>query len=120
MAVRVDFSVSPLGDSQFYVRSGLGNSLAISIESVNAPGYFLRTNLGAIVLAPNDGTIQFAGDATWWLRPGLADSSWISFESFNHPNNYIGRKFGVMALIAAADIRNNRARGDATFSPQGS
>jgi GH43 family beta-xylosidase len=120
MAVRVDFSVSPLGDSLFYVRSGLGNSLAISIESVNAPGYFLRTYLGAIVLAPNDGTIQFAGDATWWLRPGLADSSWISFESFNHPNNYIGGKFGVMALIAAADIRNNRARGDATFSPQGS
>lgn len=112
---RVDVTVSPLADGQFYVLPGLADSEAVSIQSVNFGGYFLRHEGNAIVFALSDGSVEFDADATWWLTPGLADSDWISFESYNRPNFYIGQQFGVMALIELTDNLSDAAREDATF-----
>jgi hypothetical protein len=115
VTARVDFTVDPPTDGQFYVLPGMADAQAVSIEAANMPGYFLQHQNNAIVFAPNDGTAAFAEAATWWLRPGLADKNWMSFESYNQPGSYIGQKFGVMALVKLAEITTERARNDATF-----
>jgi GH43 family beta-xylosidase len=115
LIARVDLAINPLADSQFHLKPGLADSEAISIESINLPGYFLRHQDNAIVFSLDDGTESFEADATWWMRPGLADENWISFESYNQPGSYIGKMFGVMALVAVTDATSGAAREDATF-----
>lgn len=112
---RVDVVINPLADSQFIVVPGLADPAAVSIESLNLPGHFLRHENNTIVFAVSDGTAEFDQAATWWLRPGLADESGISFESWNRAGSYIGRQFGVMALIEFTDSTSDAAREDATF-----
>ncbi|GAB4424918.1 MAG: hypothetical protein Kow00106_21650 [Anaerolineae bacterium] len=102
-------------DTQFIIRPGLADAAAVSIESVNFPGFFLRHRDNAIWLSADDHAESFQEDATWWLRPGLADPDWISFESFSRPGSYIGMKFGVLALVPLADMTTDAARGEATF-----
>ncbi|MFN8447407.1 MAG: family 43 glycosylhydrolase [Anaerolineae bacterium] len=102
-------------DAQFFVRQGLADPDAISIESVNFPGFFLRHQGNTLVLSADDTSDSFAADATWWIRDGLADSAWMSFESYNLPNSYIGRKFGVTVLIELTDSTTDVQREDATF-----
>jgi hypothetical protein len=108
-------ATNPAEDSQFAVMPGLADPAAVSFESVNFPGFYMRQQSNVIVLTPDDNTETFAGDATWWLRPGLADSSWTSLESYNHPGSYIGKKFGIMALVEVTSTTPDRAREDATF-----
>lgn len=112
---RLDYAVTPIADSQFIVRPGLADPDAISIESVNFPGFVVRQQQNSIVLTPDDGTDSFAGDATWWITPGIADDDWISFESYSQPGKVIGRLFGVVALVDRASITTDGARKDATF-----
>ncbi|HUN05931.1 MAG TPA: family 43 glycosylhydrolase [Aggregatilineales bacterium] len=119
VAVRVDFTINPAMDARFFLRSGLAETAAVSIEAANMPGYYLRHQGNAIVFAPNDGSAEFAAAATWWRRPGLADPNWTSFESYSQPGKYIGQQFGVMALVDQAAISTNRARADATFQLEG-
>ena len=106
---------SPLADSQFVLVPGLADPTAISIESVNFPGFYLRHQNNVIVLSADDGSESFNGDATWWIRPGLADGSWISFESYSQPGSYIGKKFGITALMQLTPDTKNAALEDATF-----
>ena len=106
-------------DARFFLRSGLAETAAVSIEAANMPGYYLRHQGNSIVFAPNDGSDEFAAAATWWRRPGLADPNWTSFESYSQPGKYIGQQFGVMALVDQAAITTNRARADATFQLEG-
>ena len=113
--VRVDVTVEPLADSQFHVLPGLADPDAISIRSINLPGYFLRREGNTILFAPSDGTEAFNQDATWWVRPGLADSDWISLEAYSQPGYVIGRQFGVLALVQASDNMTQAMREDATF-----
>jgi hypothetical protein len=112
---RIDSVVVPLADSQFVIVPGLADPEAISIESVNFPGFYLRQHRNSILLTPDDGTEGFQADATWWIRPGQADSSWISFESYSQPGKYISRMLGVMALVEMKDTTTDREREDATF-----
>lgn len=114
MFARIDFNVTPLSDSQFYVVPGLADPSAISIRSVNFPAHLLRVEGKLITLAPDDGTVEFAESATWWLREGLADSEWISLESYSVPDHYIGRQFGVAALVAESEM-TDIMRAEATF-----
>ena len=114
-AVRVDFAADSVADSEFVVVPGLADPEAVSIESVNFPGYYLRHQNNVIVLSANDRSESFNADATWWIRPGLADSDWISFESYNHPGHYMGQRFGVMALVELTDATTQAEREDATF-----
>jgi GH43 family beta-xylosidase len=113
--IRVDCGMGVLADSQFVVVPGLADSTAVSFESINFPGFFIRHKNKSIILSPYDGTESFDSDATWWLRPGLADESWTSFESYNQPDSYMGKMFGVMALVELAALNTDIAREDATF-----
>jgi GH43 family beta-xylosidase len=113
--LRLDFEVNPIEDSQFLIVEGLADETAISIESVNLPGYFVRHEGNALVMSPNDGTESFEGDVTWWIRTGLADESMITFESYNQAGHYIGQMMGVLALVEVTDSSTQRVREDATF-----
>ncbi len=112
---RVDVSPSPLADSQFWVMPGLADPDAISIRSINLPGYFLRHEDNVLVFAPNDGSEAFAEAATWWVRDGLADPDWASYEAYNQEGRYIGQRFGVMALVEDNATMTDAMREDATF-----
>lgn len=113
--VQFDYNPNPLADSQFVLVPGLADPEAISIESANFPGYFLRHQGNALYLSTDDQGETFAGDATWWIRPGLADETWISIESYNQPESYIGKMFNVPALLPLTNLQTNLARSDATF-----
>jgi hypothetical protein len=115
MSFRVDFSADDVANSQFVVVPGLADPEAVSIESVNIPGYYVRHQDNIISLNANDRSETFGADATWWIRPGLADSAWISFESYNQPGSYIGQQFGIVALVEVTDETPERVLGDATF-----
>lgn len=114
VVARIDL-MSDAADSEFYVVPGLADPKAVSIQSVNLPGHYLRHKGNAIVFDTSDGSPEFNADATWWLKPGLADDTWISFESYNQTGSFIGKKFGVLALIKEAEIKTKGAREDATF-----
>lgn len=110
--VRIDPNVSPLQDSQFRIMPGLADSSAVSFQSVNYPGYYLRHQNYDFVLAPYDGTAQFAADATFRQVAGLASSSWTSFQSYNHPNHYL-RHYAYQLRLDP--ITTATERSDATF-----
>src|SRR5690606_27885173 len=103
VVARIDVDPSPIGDSQFWVLPGLADPDAVSIRSINLPGYFMVHQNNAIVFAPNDGTEEFAESATWHLREGLANPDWVSFEAYNRENFYVSQRFGVMALVENND-----------------
>jgi GH43 family beta-xylosidase len=102
-------------DAQFVLRPGLADPEAISIESVNYPGYFVRQQDNLIVLATDDRTESFNADATWYLRPGLADEKAVSIESYALPGSFIGKHSIITALIKEADMKGDLGRKDATF-----
>ncbi|GAB3003194.1 glycoside hydrolase family 43 protein [Saccharothrix stipae] len=110
--VRIDPDVSPLQDSQFRIMPGLADSSAVSFESVNYPGYYLRHVNYDFVLASYDGTTQFQADATFRQVAGLASSTWSSFQSYNYPDRYIRHHDYQLKLDPAATAI---ARNDATF-----
>ena len=112
---RVDVNVSPIEDAEFWLVPGLADPSAVSIRSINLPGYFLRHENNTIVFAPSDGSEAFAESATWWLREGLADADWISFEAYNQAGFYISQRFGVMALVENNATMTDTMREDATF-----
>lgn len=110
---RLDFNVT--ADSEFILRPGLADESAVSIESVNFPGFYIRQQDNVIWLSADDHTENYAADATWWIRRGLADTTGLSFESFSRPHFYIGQRFGVTALVELTDTMSDRMRQDATF-----
>lgn len=112
--LRYDSARTSLADSQFVVVPGLADPAAISIESVNFPGFYVRQSNNAIMLTPDDHTDGFAADATWWVRPGLADETWISLESYARPGSYMSRMLGATALVPL-DSMSETAREDGTF-----
>ncbi|MET9225729.1 family 43 glycosylhydrolase [Lentzea sp. NPDC003310] len=109
---RVEAGVSPLADSQFKVVTGLAGSGAVSLESTNFPGYFLRHRNNELWVERNDGSTLFRNDASFTQRAGLAASSAVSFESVNFPGLYLRNTGGLLNLQAAGDAQ---ARTDATF-----
>lgn len=113
--VRVDFAANAVPDTQFIIVPGLADPEAVSIESLNFPGYFLRHQNNVIWLQADDNSESFDADATWHIVPGLADDEWISFESYNQPDSYIGQRFGITALIPERAITTDVMREDATF-----
>ncbi|QRN94101.1 AbfB domain-containing protein [Archangium violaceum] len=104
--------ISPAEDAEWRLVPGLANASAISIESVNYPGYYLRHRDGQIWMDANNGTALFQADATWWKRAGLADSTRISFETYNFPGSYMRHRGG---LLYSEPISTSLDRSDATF-----
>jgi GH43 family beta-xylosidase len=111
--MRLDFITN--GDAQFVVQPGNADPEAVSFESVNFPGFFLRHQNNILTISPDDLSDDYAASTTWWMRPGVADETLISFEPYSQPGSYIGVKFGVLALVKAAELTTDRAREDATF-----
>ncbi|UII19763.1 family 43 glycosylhydrolase [Fulvivirga ligni] len=93
---RIDAGVSPLGDGQFKMVPGLADPNAVSLESVNYPGHFLRHRNGEIWMDPNYGDNLYKNDATWWVRPGLSNAAGMSFESYNFPGNFIRHRGSLL------------------------
>ncbi len=116
--LRLDTGVTPLADAQFVIVPGLADAEAVSIESANFPGFYLRHQNNAIRMSADDGTAEFAAAATWRVVPGLADPDAISFESTSQPGYYIGEMFGTVALAALDASSPIRAREAATFVEQ--
>lgn len=110
---RIDESVSPVEDSQFRVVPGLASSTAVSFESVNFPGRFLRhRGNNEIWLDANDGSAAFRSNATWHRRAGLANGSWSSYESFDAPAQYMRHSNFLMVMGMVAGTLQ---QADATF-----
>jgi hypothetical protein len=112
MDLRIDPSVSPAADSQFRLVPGLASSSAVSFESVNYPGHFLRHVDYDFVLAPRESGGTFNADATFNRVAGLADAAWSSFTSYNYPTRYI-RHYGYVLRLDPVSTTQERA--DATF-----
>jgi hypothetical protein len=91
----------------------LADPAAISFESINYPGYYLRHQNFQIKLHKNDGSRLFQEDATFRKVSGLADYSKFSFESLNYPNYFIRHKnFLLYIERGSGDLYRN----DTTFS----
>ena len=64
---RIDpYPFDPYADAQWRLRPGLANASGLSLESVNAPGRYLRHANYVLALAANDGSATFAADATFY------------------------------------------------------
>ena len=112
---RIDQSISPIQDSHFRVVPGLASSSAVSFESVNFPGRFLRHRNNEIWLDANDGSDTFRSAATWHRRAGLANASWSSYESYNMPARYM-RHSGFLMILGT--VSGSLQQADATFLEQ--
>lgn len=102
-----------VASSQFRVVPGLAHPDAISLESIDRPGSYLRHRDGLIWLEASDQSAEFAADATWWQRPGLADRDLLSLESYSAPGQYMRQREGQLSLSA---IANESDAADATFA----
>jgi hypothetical protein len=112
---RIDQTVTPIQDSQFRVVPGLASPGAVSFESVNFPGRFLRHRNNEIWLDPSDGSASFRAAATWYRRAGLANGSWSSYESYNSPARYM-RHSGFLMILGT--VAGSLQQADATFREQ--
>jgi GH43 family beta-xylosidase len=99
---RVDVSIMPYSDSEFIVVPGLADASAVSLESANFPGWYLRHSDNQIWLDPLEDSDVFRSSATWWQRPGLADSSGVSFEVYSSPDSYIQQRSQLLLLFPVA------------------
>ncbi|MFJ5987051.1 family 43 glycosylhydrolase [Lentzea sp. NPDC092896] len=109
---RLEATVSPLADSQFKLVTGLAGSGAVSLESTNFPGYYLRHRDNELWVERSDGSTLFRNDASFTQRAGLAAASAVSFESVNFPGRHIRVSNGLLYLQAVSDAQG---RADATF-----
>lgn len=101
-----------LKSSQWKLVNGLADSNAVSFESVDQPGYYLRHKDGKVIISQNDGTDLFKNDATWIMHEGLSDTSGNSFETYNYSGQYI-RHYNSYLIISS--ITTDLDKLDATF-----
>jgi len=115
-AARIDpYPFDPYADAQWRLRPGLANSSAVSFESVNYPGQYLRHSNYVVILASNDGSSGFAADATFHRTAGLADGGWSSFRSHNFSNYYLRHANYVLRIDPLSVSSSATDRADATF-----
>ncbi|MFE4691412.1 family 43 glycosylhydrolase [Streptomyces sp. NPDC056749] len=108
---RVDADVTPYADMRWKVVPGLADPAAVSLESVNFPGTFLRQRDGEVWIDQRTDDAGFRADATWRRVPGLSDRSLVSFESFGSPGLHLRHRDALLYVeeVTAAD------RPEATF-----
>ncbi|MEU1211969.1 family 43 glycosylhydrolase [Streptomyces sp. NPDC005790] len=108
---RVDPDVTPYADMQWKVVPGLADPSAVSLESVNFPGSFLRQRDGEVWIGTRTDDAGFHADATWRRVPGLSDRSLTSFESYGEPGHFLRHRDALLYAerVAPAD------RAEATF-----
>ncbi|HWU11621.1 MAG TPA: family 43 glycosylhydrolase [Streptomyces sp.] len=108
---RVDPDVTPHADMRWKVVPGLADPSAVSLESVNFPGNFLRQRDGEVWIDTRTDDAAFRAESTWRRVPGLSDRSLASFESYSTPGSYLRHRDALLYVerVAPAD------RPDATF-----
>jgi hypothetical protein len=102
-------------DSTFKLIEGLADRRAVTFESVNFPGFYLRHRSFRIHLEHSDGTDTFKEDATFWLEAGNAnplEPGAASFRSFNYPGRFI-RHTNFQLWLQEGDDRQFKE--DSTF-----
>ena len=109
---KVEPDVANLADSQYRIMPGLAGTGAVSLESANFPGYYLRDRDSEVWVEQDDGSEGFARDATFHRRTGLADASGVSFESYARAGAYI-RHYDFELRVDAVNTATGRA--DATY-----
>lgn len=110
--VRIDWSVNPPGDGEFVIVPGLADPEAVSIQSANFPGFYMRYRNEKIWIRPYDETPEFDAEATWIMQEGLTDAEGISFESFDQPGMFLMVKDTVINLMP---VETDEDRENATF-----
>ena len=105
-------------DGTFTVRAALnGQAGAVSFESTNYPGHYLRHQNFRLKLHRNDGQDLFKKDASFILRPGLNGLlGTASFEAVNAPGSFI-RHSNFHLWINSSD-GSDLFKQDATFRPR--
>ena len=78
---RLDGSALYRKDACFIPRHGLANSIYVSFESVNYPGYYLRHQNYLLRISRNDGSTLTKNDATWIPHDIRGN---LKFISINH------------------------------------
>ncbi|GGM06300.1 MULTISPECIES: glycoside hydrolase family 43 protein [Micromonospora] len=115
-AVRIDpYPFDPHQDQLWRMVPGLADSAAVSFESVNRPGYFIRHSGYVAQLGVNDGSATFRADATFYRTAGLADSAWTSLRSYNFPDRYLRHAGQVLRIDPLSSSSSANDRQDATF-----
>ncbi|MEO5714440.1 MAG: AbfB domain-containing protein [Luteolibacter sp.] len=102
----------PWQDSQWRIVPGLADAKAVSFESINLPGHYLRTVAEHVVIAIDDGSKLFKNRATFVKEPGLADRSWSSFRSRSSPDLYLRHANFYLRLEPAKSTADKE---DSTF-----
>ncbi|MEV1012052.1 family 43 glycosylhydrolase [Streptomyces sp. NPDC049881] len=110
---RIDPDITPFADMQWRVVPGLADPAAVSLESVNFPGHYLRHRFGEVWMDRATDDSLFRADATWRIRPGLADPALTSFESWNFPGEYLRHRDSLLWKETITNTPQNRA--NATF-----
>jgi YVTN family beta-propeller protein len=106
-------SDADLASARFTVRDGLADSNCISLESVAAPGQWLRHYGYRLRLSANDGADVFKNDATFCPEPGLSGTG-FSFRSKNFPLRVIRHRNGELWIDEVTTTGTFAA--DATFT----
>jgi hypothetical protein len=107
--VRVDANVTPFADMQWKVVPGLADPSAVSLESVNFPGQYLRHRDGEVWKEALGDGADARADATWYRRPGLSDPSLTSFESYNSPGEYLVQRDSLLFTEPVAESDHGAA-----------
>ncbi len=114
--VRIDpYPFDPHQDQLWRMVPGLADPAAVSFESVNRPGNFIRHAGYVAQLSANDNSALFRADATFYRTAGLADSAWSSFRSYNFPDRYLRHAGNALRIdqLSASSAASDRQ--DATF-----
>ncbi len=117
-AARLDTDVSAIEETQFVMLPGLADPNAVSLESINAPGYYLGQQDGIIQLVGDAGTDESQASATWWMRPGLTSAAHpqaISLEAYARPGQFIGQRDDSLTLLAESEMTSDAIRAAASF-----
>jgi hypothetical protein len=103
-------------DATFILRPALnGNADAVSFESVNYPGFFLRHQDFRLKLIKNDNSPLFKDDASFFKRAALAGgATTASFEASKFPGFYI-RHRDFHLWLEKNDPPSDLFNKDATF-----
>jgi hypothetical protein len=103
-------------DATFILRPALnGNADAVSFESVNYPGLFLRHQDFRLKLTKNDASPLFKDDASFFKRAALAGgAATASFEASKYPGFYI-RHRDFHLWLEKNDPPSDIFKKDATF-----
>ena len=101
--------------AQFWVRHGLADAGCLSLESVAAPGQWLRRREQAATVETSDASAAFAADATFCPQAGRSGTG-VSLRSFSAPDSFLRHHGAQLGCEPAGSDTDFDA--DASFVPR--